>query len=389
MLYNVSRPGIQMSANPKTLRDFTHSQVAAYRMAAHHLHDSPGASAESISAAISGVQAQVMSCAELQFWARNHSLVRAEITRALYDRRSLVKSHFMRQTLHVIPSSDFSLFNSALRSSLLAQAHRIAGKFGVTTAEFDALNSQIVDFLRDGPLTQPELRKRFEPRASKRMKAWMSRVWSILRTPIAEGLICYGPARGAEITYVRTTQWLPHNSRMMEPVEARKSLLLRYLAAYGPATPRDFAKWSGISMQEIKEAWGSIEENLAAVTVEGEKVWLPRKFLKQFERANLRETVVRLLPAFDPYLLAHAAKDHLVRRTHYKRVYRNQGWISPVVLIDGRVTGIWSHARKSGKLFVEVAPFEKFPKKVRALIEVEAASLASFLEASHSIKYSR
>ncbi len=377
-----------MPANAKSHPAFTRAQVAAFRMAGHHLLDPPGASAESISAAVSGIQAQVMSCAELQFWARNHALTRAEITRALYDRRSLVKSHFMRQTLHVIPSGDFSLFNSAIKSSLLAQVHRIAGKLGVTVDEFDALNSQIVEFLRDGPLTQPELRKRVLPRASKRMKAWMSRVWSILRTPIAEGLICYGPARGAEITYVRTTQWLPCKPKKMDPVEARRSLLLRYLAAYGPATPRDFSKWSGIRMPEIKEAWGSIEEKLDEVTVEGEKVWLPRKSLKQLKRVNLGETVVRLLPAFDPFLLAHAVKDHLVERAHYKRVYRNQGWISPVILIDGSAAGIWSHARKGGKLFVEVAPFEKFPKKIRALIEEEAASLARFLDSSLTLRFS-
>jgi uncharacterized protein YcaQ len=387
--YNVDHTKKQMSDKASSRHSFSSSQIAAYRLAAHHLHDSPGASAESISAAISGVQAQVMSCAELQFWARNHSLTRAKITSALYKDRSLVKSHFMRQTLHVIPSADFSLFNSAMRPSLLAQVHRIAGKLGVRADEFRALNSQIVDSLRDGPLTQVELRKRVVPRASKRMKAWMSRVWSILRTPIAEGLICYGPARGAEITYVRATQWLPHNPKRMDPVEARKSLLLRYLAAYGPATPRDFSKWSGTGMPQVKEAWGSIEENLAEVTVEGEKVWLPRKSLKQLERADLRETVVRLLPAFDPFLLAHAAKDHLVERTHYKRVYRNQGWISPVVLIDGRVAGIWSHSRKASKLSIEVTPFEKFPKKVYALIEEEAASLARFLDSSIDLKIAR
>jgi uncharacterized protein YcaQ len=368
-----------MSAKSKSVRVFTHSQVAAYRMTAHHLHDSPGASVESISAAISGVQAQVMSCAELQFWARNHSLTRTEITSALYTDRSLVKSHFMRQTLHVIPSADFFLFNSAMKSSLLAQVHRIAGKLGVAPDEFRVLNSHVIDSLRSGPLTQSEIRKRVVPRASKRMKTWMSRVWSILRTPIAEGLICYGPARGAEITYVRATQWLPHKQKKIDPAEARRSLLLRYLAAYGPATPRDFSKWSGIGMPQVKEAWGSIEENLAEVTVEGEKVWLPRRFLKQLHNSNLSETVVRLLPAFDPLLLAHAAKDHLVERTHYKRVYRNQGWISPVILIDGRVAGIWSHSRKGAKLSVEITPFKRLPKKIRALIEEEAASLAEFL----------
>jgi hypothetical protein len=92
--------------------------------------------------------------------------------------------------------------------------------------------------------------------------------------------------------------------------------------------------------------------------------------------------------ASSPFALS-AAKDHLVERAHYKRVYRNQWWISPVILIGSRVVGIWSHSRKGKGIAVEIQPFEKFPKKVRALIEEEAASLACFLDATHSIKYSR
>jgi uncharacterized protein YcaQ len=375
-----------MSAKSKSPRSFAHSQVAAFRMAAHHLHDSPGESAESICGAISGVQAQVMSCAEIQFWARNHSLTRAEITGALYNRRYIVKSHFMRQTLHVIPSSDFTLFNSAMRTALLAQVHRIAGKLGVTPDEFSELNTQVLEALRGGPLTQKEIRKRVEPRASKRMKDWMSRVWSILRTPIAEGLICYGPARGAEITFIRTDKWLPGHLKKMDAGAARQALLLRYLSAYGPATPRDFVRWAGIGMPWTREAWDAVKNQLTEVLIEGEPAWLPRKSFKHLTAAGFSEPVVRMLPAFDPFLLAHAAKDHLVHRTHYKRVYRNQGWISPVILIDGRVAGIWSHVRKSGKLRIEVDAFEKFPKKIRALIEEEAASLARFLDSSLELK---
>jgi hypothetical protein len=378
--------GLPMSSKSKSSPVFTRPQVAAFRMAAHHLHDSPGESAESICGAISGVQAQVMSCAEIQFWARNHAISRAQISRALYEDRSLAKTTLMRQTLHIIPARDFSLFISALRPSLLAQVHRIAGTVGVTPEEFTALNAQVLKALRDGPLTQQEIRKRVEPRASKRMKDWMSRVWSILRTPVAEGLICYGPARGSEITFIRTDKWLRGHPKKMDVREAHQTLLMRFLAAYGPATPRDFAKWSGIRMPEIRESWGAVKNQLTEVMIEGQAAWLPRKSFKHLSAAGFSEPVVRMLPAFDPFLLAHAAKDHLVLRTHYKRVYRNQGWISPVILIDGRVAGIWSHVRKSGKLRVEVAPFEKFPKRIRALIEEEAASLAGFLDSSLELR---
>jgi hypothetical protein len=294
----------------------------------------------------------------------------------------------MRQTLHLIPSSDFNLFNLALNTSLSAQAHRIAGKFGVTPDELNDLSAQVLESLRSGPLTQKEIRKRVEPRASKRMKSWMSRVSSILRVPIAEGIICYGPARGAQITFVRTSDWLPHHPKEINPRKARQTLLIRYLAAYGPAAPRDFARWSGIGMKEIKQAWEAVSDQLIEVSIEGSPAWLPRKSLKNLSEAGFSETVVRLLPSFDPFLLAHASKDHLVHSAHYNRVYRKQWWISPVILLNGRVAGIWSHTRKSGRLSLEVAPFEKSPKKVRALIEEEAASLARFLDSSLQLKFS-
>jgi uncharacterized protein YcaQ len=377
-----------MSAKPKSPRAFTHSQVAAFRMAAHHLHDSPGDSAESISAAISGVQAQVMSCAELQLWTRNHTLTRSQIARGLYEHRSLAKTTLMRQTLHLIPARDFSIFTSALRNTLLVQVYRIAAKVGVTPEEFADLNAHVLEALRDGPLTQPEIRKRVQPRASKRMKAWMSRVWSILRTPIAEGLICYGPARGAQVTFARTDHWLHRHLKKINARAAQQTLLMRYLAAYGPGTPRDFAKWSGIRMPEIRESWEAVKDQLAEVNVEGEPAWLPRKSFKKLCAAAFSEPVVRLLPSFDPFLLAHAAKDHLVHPTHYKRVYGKQWWISPVILIDGRVAGIWSHKRKGGNLLLAVEPFEKFPKKIQALVEEEAASLARFLDSSLQLKFS-
>lgn len=96
----------------------------------------------------------------------------------------------------------------------------------------------------------------------------------------------------------------------------------------------------------------------------------------------LREPVLRLLPGFDPYLLAHAEKDHLVDGVFYKRVYRNQGWISPVVLMNGRIIGIWSAARRGKGSAFEVELFQKASKTTRAKIEEETESLGRFLGTS-------
>ena len=74
---------------------------------------------------------------------------------------------------------------------------------------------------------------------------------------------------------------------------------------------------------------------------------------------------------------------------HYKRVYRQAGWISPVVLLNGRVIGTWSHARRGKGLSLDVALFENASRSTRARIEEEAASLGEFLGAPAEVEYVR
>src|ERR1700694_1882720 len=88
---------------------------------------------------------------------------------------------------------------------------------------------------------------------------------------------------------------------------------------------------------------------------------------------------VHLLPTFDPYLLGHASRDHLVEAGHHTKVSRVAGWISAVVLIEGRVAATWSHKRSKGTLHIAVEPFQRLPAKVRPEIRKRAEELAAGL----------
>src|SRR6267378_4947381 len=91
--------------------------VAAFRLRRHHLLDDPADDAVTICRDMCGVQAQVMSAAYLQLWTRNHAITRAEIENALWKFRTLVKTSLMRQTLHLIPTDEFSLYIASLKPS--------------------------------------------------------------------------------------------------------------------------------------------------------------------------------------------------------------------------------------------------------------------------------
>lgn len=366
-------PGKKSSGSSTALR-----QIHAFRLKRHFLLERGGSNLSLVSGQVCGIQAQLMAAAEIALWARMRELAREEIPAALWEKRTLVKTSLMRQTLHLIPAEDFSLYLAALKRSRLEAVLRVMARFRITREEADALTEIIVEALRGEPKAQGELRKQIRPRVSKRVRAWMDRVSNALRTALAEGLICYGGERGPELTYVRVNQWLP-KQRSYEENEAKPILLRRFLRAYGPATLADFSKWSGITAKEAKPVWESLAEELKPVSSEGQTSFLLCKDEKEFAESELREPVVRLLPSFDPFLLAHADKDHLVDAAHYKRVYRNQWWISPVVLLNGRVAGTWSHKRRADGIALDMQFFGKPTKALRAALEEEAASLGRFL----------
>jgi hypothetical protein len=371
---------------PKTPSQTRADQNASFRLRRHHLLDEPPADAVTICRDMCGVQAQVMGPARLQLWTRNHALTRAEIEDALWKSRTLLKTSLMRQTLHLIPSDEFLLYIAALRPSRYAQAMRVMDRCGITRDESAAIVPQIMETLSAGPLSRPAIAAALRPKASKAVRFWMENSWSLVRLPIAEGLICYGRGEGNAIVFIRTDHWLPKlKLKLMSPAEAQCALFRKYLRAYGPATLHDFSHWAGIPMQEVKPLPALLKSELAEIPGEKKSSFLLREDVEVLNHSPAVKGSIRLLPNFDSYLLAHREKDHLLSAKHYKRVYRNQGWISPVVLIDGAVAGVWSYKLQGKRLSIEIEPFGKLSKTERAGIEREAQGLAGFFESDLEI----
>ena len=331
---------------PKAPSPIRIEAMANFRLRRHHLSEDSVQDQDVVTICrdVCGVQAQVMSAAYLQLWTRNHAITRPQIETALWKTRTLVKTSLMRQTLHLIPTDEFPLYIAALRPSRLAQAMRVMERCGITRAESEALIPLIMEALSAGPLSRPAIAAAIRPKASKQVRFWMENSWSLVRLPVAEGLICYGRGEGNAIVFIRTDHWLPKLKReRMSATEAQCALFRKYLRAYGPATVTDFSHWAGIPVQEVKSLPALLEPELIEIPGEKKNRFLLREDAAALSGRPSATTSIRLLPNFDSYLLAHREKDHLLSPHHYKRVYRNQGWISPVVLIDGAIAGVWSH----------------------------------------------
>ena len=361
---------------------FQPSQVAAFRLARHHFLDSEGADLAAVAEDVCGIQAQVMSAADMALWARLHHLTSADVRSALWDARVLVKTSCMRGTLHLLTPADLPVYITALKSNRLETIRRhILRNYGITLEEDDRTIAAVVDALGATPMTRREVADRLVPSLGEKLP------WGAVRRAVVEGLACYGPDRGPESTFVRVDRWLPDLPQVSED-EAKQTLFRRYLRGYGPATLRDFSKWSGLAIKEIRDVPRALGDDLVEVSVDGNAAYLLRDDLDPLEESRLDAPVLRLLGNFDPYLLGHADTHHYLDPVHYKRVYRKAGWISPVILLDGRVVGIWSQTRRGSRRLLDIEPFEKLSKATRSMIEGEAAALAAFFGTPCEVTFS-
>ena len=346
-------------------------------MARHHLSVSAGSTLASVCRDVGGIQAQVMSAAELALWTRRRATRREDVQAALWERRDLVKTTSMRMTLHLLPARDFQMYIAAMKASSMASLYRLLKRIGAGPGHVDTMIRVVMDALADGPKTQQDLIARAKAKASRGMRVWLKYAWSAMRPAILEGLICYGRPSGAEATFVRVDQWLP-GQKTVDPADARVELAKRFLGAFGPATHRDFSKWSGLNTGETRPVFERLAGLVEPVSVDGEQA-----FILSRDRDVLADAAIdrrpRLLPAFDTFLLAHARKDHLVEPRFYKRVYRNQGWLSPVVIVSGRIVAVWFLEERAKSFVVDLQPFQTLDAKIRRGIAQEAEALGAFL----------
>jgi hypothetical protein len=162
--------------------------------------------------------------------------------------------------------------------------------------------------------------------------------------------------------------------------EASEALLQKYLGTYGPAPREQFQRWFGMTSPAEAGRWiAELGDAVCEVDVEGERGWMLAADVAD-AAAAAPDGVVRLLPAFDHYTVAAPrGSDAVLPAAHRARVYRPQGWLSPVLLVDGRMAGTWSHTTEGGVVAVTIAPFARLDDGVRAAAEAEAERLARYL----------
>jgi hypothetical protein len=363
----------------------TWDRVAAWRVRRHFLdRRAPAGSLLAVASRLCGLHAQLMSSAELSAWARIDDVKSEAVQRALWQERTLVKTWAMRGTLHLLPADELPLWHAALGTNRRYLREALWKKyFGITLKDLERVTEAVGRALDGRVLTREALAAevgRITRSRSFARKLAASSWGTVLKPAAFTGRLCFAPSEGQLVRFTHPRTWIRGDRPAVDPQTAPALVARRFLTAYGPATYHDLARWwTGGGIATARQWIAALGEDVCRVDVNGSPAWMLSAELRTLRDLSPSRSV-RLLPAFDPYVIAasHHA-ERLLPGVSRSRVYRPQGWISPVLLVNGRMEGIWRHAITRRGVEVIIEPFGEPPGWARRAAGEEADRLAVFL----------
>jgi hypothetical protein len=362
------------------------AQACGRRLFRHGLTSawSPDGPAET-AAAMCGAHAQVLSAAEVSICLRMPGSTRTRVQDALWSDHSLVKTFGPRGTIHLLPAADLALWCGAL--SALPVVQRLTPQIRLTREQTDELVAAIGVILADAELTIDELTQalgdQVGPWAVEPVMPAFQTMWPRWRqmTEIAahRGVLCFGPNKGRKVTYTNPVRWLPE----LVPApsaEATGWLLDRYLHAYGPSTPRHFARWLATT-----PGWAQAQfdaHDLTEISLDGTRAWVARGDTEPGEPAS----GVRLLPHFDAFAVGSQPRELLFAGAAWgSALSGSQAGNFPVLLIDSVVAGVWHQKKTAGRVAITVEPLRTLTTRQRKQLDDQVARIGANLEAQPTL----
>jgi hypothetical protein len=314
------------------------------------------------------MQAQEPLAPYLGLWSRLEAFQPGDLA-DLITERSVVRGPLFRTTLHLVTAEDCLAFRPVVQPVL--ERHFRGGHFGRNLDGIDLRDLLAAgrSVLEEGPRTIAALGKLLLERWPDRDETSLAYAVRFL-VPVVQV-----PPRGlwggtGQATWTTVEAWLGLPLAAGAPEE----LVLRYLAAFGPAGVADVQAWSGLTgLREVLERL--------------------RPRLRVFRDENGRELFdlpeapvadpdapapVRFLPDFDNLILSHADRSRVISDEHRRRLYGSRTLLA--FLVDGFVRGTWSVARHpEGPTRLLIQPFEPLTDEDVQDLTEEGLRLLSFV----------
>jgi hypothetical protein len=204
--------------------------------------------------------------------------------------------------------------------------------------------------LRDGiHLTREEIVSEFK---KARIDVTDNRASHILMRAELDGIICGGRQKGVKPRYTLLAEWVKNNKKTYRD-EALRELARRYFTSHGPATIQDFTWWSGLSSSDSKLALELSKDQLISEIIENNAYW----FAGSLKNSEFRSGEIFFLPSYDEFVISYRDRSASLPLTDNKFMISDNGIFYPIIVVNGKIAGIWKRNIKKDKVIIETRLF--------------------------------
>ena len=279
----------------------------------------------------------------------------------------IVRSWPMRGTLHMVAAEDLGWMLGLTSRRMVRAAEGRRRQLGLEAEDFVRAEDVVRAELSGGrSATRAEL---FAALAAGGITPDGQRGVHTLGQLAQTGVL----VQSAKDSWVLLEEWVTA-PRRLEPDEALREFALRYMLGHGPATARDLAWWSSLTLTDARTGLAAAGDQLDRIEVDGETYYL-RPGLEPATRA------VHLLPGFDEFVLGYTDRTAQLSKEHFLRVVPGgNGVFHGTIVVDGTVAGTWRREKATARrVTVKVLPFVTLSAATEAAVEQRLARYAEFL----------
>jgi Winged helix DNA-binding domain len=326
-----------------------------------------------------GLQAQEPWSPYYALWTRLDRFDPHDLGALLTGRRA-VRIVLMRSTVHLVTADD-ALALRALHAGFLDRALRTSTwRHGLDGLDLDAVVADGRALIEAEPVAFGTLGARLAERWPGRDPATLAQVLRA-RAPLVQLPPRAVWGQRGQVVVTTAEHWL---GRPLDTAATLDDMVLRYLAAFGPASVMDVQQWSGLT--RLREVALRLGGRVTRFRDEDGRELLD---LPDAPRPDPDTPApVRFLPDFDNVTLSHADRRRIVDDDVRRRVQTRNGVLPGTILVDGRVAGTWSIERSPGAATLSVAPYVPLSRADREAVAMEGAALLAFAaaDADHDIR---
>jgi hypothetical protein len=342
--------------------------IALQRLQQQRLSGNAFATADEVVSWLGAVQAQDYAGAKWALGMRMQTATDALIDKAFND-GLILRTHVMRPTWHFVTPADIRWIIELTAPRVNAVNAYMYRQLELDKTLLRRTNDVLIRALQGGQqLTRAELGKALTIAG---INAEGMRLGYIVHRAELDAVVCSGPRRGKQFTYALLDERAPQARRLARD-EALAELTLRYFTSHGPATMKDFAWWSGLTVADVKAGLDMVKGQLEQETIGDQTYW----FSASARSAKKSSKAAWLLSTYDEYVIGYTDRSALFADS---QTVRNDIVFDSLMLVGGYVVGSWRRTFSKGAVVIQTRPFSPLTDVQHEVIAAAIQRFGTFL----------